>query len=163
MKKVIMSAIAAMAVTSSQAAVYSLSGVIDGTQEVPASGATGTGNILGSYDDVTNDLIWGISFSGLTGPSTGIHFHGPAGPGANAGVQVNIGAISGLGSPTAGNTIISEAQEADLLAGLWYVNIHTQANPAGEIRGQVTATAVPEPSAGLLALLGLGLCVRRKR
>jgi hypothetical protein len=33
---------------------------------------------------------------------------------------------------------LTEAQAADLLAGRWYVNIHTAANPGGEIRGQVT-------------------------
>ncbi|HZX84937.1 MAG TPA: CHRD domain-containing protein, partial [Reyranella sp.] len=30
------------------------------------------------------------------------------------------------------------AQAADLAAGRWYFNIHTAANPPGEIRGQVT-------------------------
>ncbi len=36
-----------------------------------------------------------------------------------------------------GETALSDSQTADLLAGKWYVNIHTKANPGGEIRGQV--------------------------
>ena len=49
------------------------------------------------------------------------------------------------------------AQAADLLAGLWYINIHTAAFPGGEIRGQVrqVTSTVPEP--GTLALFGIGL------
>ena len=146
------------------AAVYSLSGGIDSSQEVPVNAATGTGTILGSYDDVSNLLSWDISFSGLTGAATGMHFHGAAGAGNNAGVQVNIGSISGLGSPTAGSTTISASQGADLVAGLWYVNIHTVANPSGEIRGQVAADVVPEPSVAFLSLIGgASVALRRRR
>ena len=33
---------------------------------------------------------------------------------------------------------LTDAQIADLVAGKWYFNIHTAANPGGEVRGQVT-------------------------
>jgi hypothetical protein len=92
-----------------------------------------------------------------------MHFHGAADPGTNAGVQVNIGSISGLGSPTAGSTTITGAQGADLVAGLWYVNIHTAANPGGEIRGQVAVSLVPEPSAALLLFFGVAAMLLRRR
>jgi hypothetical protein len=74
-------------------------------------------------------------------------------------VQVDIGAISGgVVSPMIGNTVINDTQEADLLAGLWYVNIHSSVFPGGEIRGQV----VPEPTT--ICLLGLGgLLLSRSR
>jgi hypothetical protein len=42
------------------------------------------------------------------------------------------------GSAT-GTINLTDAQEADLLAGKWYTNIHTATNGAGEIRGQITA------------------------
>jgi hypothetical protein len=41
-----------------------------------------------------------------------------------------------IASPFQGSAILTDAQVADLLAGLYYVNIHTDAYPAGEIRGQ---------------------------
>jgi hypothetical protein len=63
-----------------------------------------------------------------------------------------LGVTSGSFSGTA---TITDTQEADLLAGLWYVNIHTTTSSGGEIRGQVAATAVPEPAS--LALLALGM------
>jgi hypothetical protein len=36
--------------------------------------------------------------------------------------------------------VLTDPQESDLLNGLWYANVHTQAHGGGEIRGQVTAT-----------------------
>jgi hypothetical protein len=64
--------------------------------------------------------------AGLSGPLSGIHFHGPAAPGVNAGVQVNIGAIIGLlPNPNIGSTTINAQQITDLLAGNWYINLHT--------------------------------------
>ena len=104
-----------------------------GANEVPPTGSLGTGTLTGTYDDTTNQLSWNISWINL-GALTGMHFHGPAAPNFNAGVQVG---IPGLGSPSIGNTNILAAQEADLLGDLFYLNLHTQAFPGGEIRGQV--------------------------
>jgi hypothetical protein len=41
-----------------------------------------------------------------------------------------------LDSPIKGTATLTAAQSADLLAGKWYVNLHTAANGGGEIRGQ---------------------------
>ena len=70
----------------------------------------------------------------LSGDATAAHFHGPADAGANAGVAVP---IKGTASPMAGSAAITDAQAAELLAGKWYINVHTAANKNGEIRGQV--------------------------
>ncbi len=119
-----------------------------------------------TYDDFTNELSWsytygdnapdfdnGALFAG--GNETVSHFHGPAAAGATAGVQVGINPI---GTPNTNSATISEAQEADLLAGLWYVNIHSSTCSLGEIRGQVvfasTAPGVVSPIA-LAVLIGL--------
>ena len=53
----------------------------------------------------------------------------------NAGVAVPITGIAT--SPVEGSATLTDAQAADLVAGKYYVNIHTAANPGGEIRGQV--------------------------
>jgi hypothetical protein len=109
---------------------------LDGKSEVPptTTAATGTADI--DYDAATKKLTWNVTYSGLTGPATAAHFHGPAEAGKNAGVAVPI-ANAGT-SPVQGSATLTDAQAADLMAGKLYVNIHTAANPAGEIRGQVT-------------------------
>src|SRR5689334_8457678 len=81
-------------------------------------------------------LSWKLSYSGLSGPATAAHFHGPAEAGKNAGVAVAI--PNATSSPVEGSATLTDAQAADLMAGKYYVNIHTAANPGGEIRGQVT-------------------------
>jgi streptogramin lyase len=110
---------------------------LDGNQEVPVTGSPGRGMGVLTFDTSRNLLSWNITFGGLTSPRIAAYFHGPAPPGANAGPQLDIGAISGLSSPLIGTATISEAQANDLLAGLWSVNIHTIDFPEGEIRGQV--------------------------
>ena len=134
---------------------------IDGLQEVPPSGSPGTGTGVMTYDDITNLLSWNIAYSGLIGTPTLSHFHGPAPVGINAGVQVDIVANSGgsITSPMIGSATISDPQEADLLAGLWYINIHSTAYASGEIRGQVQAVPIPPAlwlfGSGLLGLVGI--------
>jgi hypothetical protein len=109
---------------------------LDGKSEVPPNTSAGTGNADIDYDATTKKLSWKVTYSGLSGPATAAHFHGPAEAGKNAGVAVAIpGATS---SPAEGSAVLTDAQAADLTSGKYYVNVHTQANPGGEIRGQVT-------------------------
>ena len=77
-----------------------------------------------------------MTYSGLTGPATAAHFHGPAAVGANAPPVVPVPATA-LANPIKGDATLTDAQAADLAAGKWYFNIHTAANKGGEIRGQV--------------------------
>jgi hypothetical protein len=95
----------------------------------------GTGTADVSYDTATKTLTWTVNFDGLTGPPTMAHFHGPAAAGANASVALMIG--TNPTSPAKGSATLTDAQAADLQNGLWYINIHTNANRGGEIRGQV--------------------------
>jgi hypothetical protein len=165
--KFLLSAAAALmlAATSTQAAVVDWTASLDGAQEAPSVTTPATGAAFGVLDTVTGDLSWTITFADLTGTPAAMHFHGPAAPGVNAGVQVDIGAISGLGSPSVGATIISSTQVADLLAGLFYINLHTSTFGGGEIRGQVLVADVPAPLTAPLAIsafAALGLFARRR-
>ena len=113
-----------------------LKATLDGASEVPANTSAGKGTADIDYDAASKKLTWKLTYSGLTGPATAAHFHGPAEAGKNAGVAVAIpGATS---SPAEGSATLTDAQAADLVAGKFYINVHTAANPGGEIRGQVT-------------------------
>lgn len=109
---------------------------IDATQEVPANDSKGKGTAELTYDTVSKNLTWTVTFDGLSGPATVAHFHGPAEAGKNAGVALLIG--QNPTSPAKGTATLTDAQAADLMGGRWYVNVHTAANRGGEIRGQVT-------------------------
>jgi hypothetical protein len=104
------------------------------SSEVPPVDGSGTGNLTATYDTAGKKLSWKGNYSGLSGNVTAAHFHGPAEPGKNAGVAQPIQASS----PTfEGSANLTDAQAADLMAGRWYVNVHTAKNPGGEIRGQM--------------------------
>ena len=113
-----------------------LKATLDGKSETPPNASTATGTADIDYDAASKKLTWKLTYSGLTGPATAAHFHGPAEPGKNAGVAVAI--PNATTSPNEGSATLTDAQAADLLAGKYYVNVHTAANPGGEIRGQVT-------------------------
>jgi CHRD domain len=109
---------------------------LDGASEVPANTTAGKGTADIDYDAASKKLTWKLTYSGLSGPATAAHFHGPAEAGKNAGVAVAIPGATA--SPAEGSATLTDAQAADLIAGKYYVNVHTAANPGGEIRGQVT-------------------------
>jgi hypothetical protein len=108
---------------------------LDGKSEVPANTSAATGTADLDYDAASKKLSWKVTYSGLSGPATAAHFHGPAAAGANAGVKVPI--TNPASSPIEGSATLNDEQAADLVAGKYYINIHTAANPGGEIRGQV--------------------------
>jgi hypothetical protein len=113
-----------------------MNATLDGASEVPAVTTAGKGTADIDYDAATKKLSWKLTYSGLSGPATAAHFHGPAGATEKAGVAVAI--PNATSSPVEGSATLTDAQAADLMAGKYYVNIHTAANPGGEIRGQVT-------------------------
>jgi hypothetical protein len=108
---------------------------LKGSEETPPNTTAGTGSLKATYDTDSKKLTWSVTYSGLTGPATAAHFHGPAGPGKAAPVEVP--APNADSNPIVGSATLTDAQAKDLLDGNLYFNIHTQANKAGEIRGQV--------------------------
>jgi len=110
-------------------------GKLSGANEVPVNASPGTGSVEATLDKQTKMLTWTVTYSGLTGPVRAGHFHGPAAAGANAGVA--LGFANGVDSPIKGTATLTDAQVADVLAGKWYVNLHTAAHPGGEVRAQL--------------------------
>ncbi|TXM70932.1 CHRD domain-containing protein [Methylobacterium sp. WL12] len=127
-------ALSATVATASAAEGQTYKAALTAGSEVPATESKGTGEVSATYDPAGKTLTWKGSYSGLTGPVTAAHFHGPAEAGANAGVLVPVTASA---SPFEGSATLDDAKAADLAAGKIYFNLHTAANPKGEIRGQV--------------------------
>lgn len=127
-------AIATMLASPALAEMVKFSATMDAAQEVPPTSSSGKGTADISFDTESKTLEWTLDYSGLSGDASAAHFHGPAAAGENAGVAVP---IPDPASGAKGSATLTDAQAADLMAGRYYVNVHTAANPDGEIRGQV--------------------------
>ena len=157
-------------------------GLLPGNENGTVLGSPGSGGEVGAgitYDDVTMvlsiNVAWGFDngFTNLTGNASMGHIHVPTVSVGTASFNENAGILFFLDSgpawnPSAaaggvtGHTVtLTEPQEADLLAGKYYINIHTAANGGGEIRGNLVV--VPEPSSVLLAFAGLSVFGLRRR
>ncbi|HUH86209.1 MAG TPA: CHRD domain-containing protein [Stellaceae bacterium] len=123
---------------SSNASTKTYHASLTATQEVPPTASSGTGTGTFTLDTATKKLTWSVSYTGLSGPAAAAHIHGPAAPGVNAGVEVNLSPSGAPANPIAGSATLTDAQIADLEGGKDYINIHTAANKGGEIRGQIT-------------------------
>ncbi len=123
------------AVTPARAETVNLKADLKGSAETPPNDSPGTGTVKATYDTGTKKLAWTITYSGLTGPVIGAHFHGPAPVGKAAGVEVPI--PNADKSPIEGSATLTDGQAKDLMDGMLYVNIHTEKNKAGELRGQL--------------------------
>jgi CHRD domain len=111
---------------------------LTGAQEVPAVDTPAKGSAKIGYDPSTRIVTWTVTYSGLSGPATMAHFHGPAAKGENAGVQIWLTEKGKpVESPIKGQATLTPDQAKDFAAGKWYVNVHTQQHPGGEIRGYV--------------------------
>ena len=112
-----------------------LTATLNGASEVPpvATAATGTGLLT----LIGNDLLYGVSYSGLAGTATGAHIHGPADPTQPAPVLVSLNTPTGTSGSISGAVSLTPAQLAHVLAGMAYINIHSTPHPGGEIRGQI--------------------------
>lgn len=128
----------ALSSTPSLAASQSFEVTLTGAQQAPPVDTAGKGTAKLTYDPATRVVHWTITYEGLSGAVTMAHFHGPAELGKNAGVQVWLAKQgSAVQSPIRGHATLTPDQAKQFEAGEWYVNLHTKANPGGEIRGQV--------------------------
>jgi hypothetical protein len=141
-RRIVIPAVCAIALTGwavgAQAASESFKVALTGAQQVPPveTSASGTANV--TYDPATRVVTWDITYNGLSAAATMAHFHGPAAAGANGPVAVWLSHKgSAADSPLKGEATLTPEQAAQFTAGEWYINVHTAAHPAGEIRGQV--------------------------
>lgn len=110
---------------------------LTGTQEVPAVATTGLGVATVTLDPNTGAVSVSGSYSNTSGPVVAAHLHGAARRGANSGVVLGLQQTGGTAGTFSGRGILSATQIQDLRAGLTYLNVHSQANPGGEVRGQI--------------------------
>ena len=110
---------------------------LKGTDETPSNYSPATGTAIFSYNFTTFILTGTITFSGIASPITGAYIY----KGTIGNTGDTIFAIVASGPFTSPISYTSPAldslQRIDLIAGNYYVNIHSTAYPNGEIRGQL--------------------------
>ncbi|MEE9396268.1 MAG: CHRD domain-containing protein [Methylococcales bacterium] len=150
------------------AAIINLAADLNSSNEVPpVTVPDALGSAAMVLDSDTGDFGWVISFEGLTGSATAAHFHvgaideaGPVIFDLDTGSGVQFSGISQANGIFTGSTTLGATEISDILQGLWYINIHTEDYPGGEIRGQVlggTFTPIPLPAAIWLFISALSL------
>ena len=121
------------------AAPMSISVPLTGAEQVPPVQTSGKGTAQLTYDPDTRILAWTVEFSDLSGPATMAHFHGPATAGKNGPPTIWLTKRGEpADSPIKGEATLTPEQAQEFTTGQWYVNVHTEKNPDGEIRGQVS-------------------------
>jgi hypothetical protein len=112
--------------------------VLNGGNEVPAVDTPANGSVHLILNDDETEAEYMIEFAALSAAETGAHFH-VAPPGANGGVTFALP----LGTPKNGTWMLTPEDVTNLKEGNIYVNIHTEAFPGGEIRGNLAETPTP--------------------
>ncbi len=106
---------------------------INGVSETPANASAATGTATLTFNSDTKIFSVVVNFSGITATSAHIHKGTVGVPGG-----VIFGFTSPITSPINYTSVaLDSTQQADLNANMYYVNIHSTAFPAGEIRGQL--------------------------
>lgn len=186
--KLFLVGVAVMAMVAAPVAAATYSTTLSGANETAPNGSTGTGSGILNLSADSNFASVSITWSGLTGPVTIGHAHCCALQGANGPVAIDFlppnvaagslsrfydltlastysaGFLNGAGGGTAAGA--RTAFLTGLNAGRVYYNLHTSTFPGGEIRGNLTLTAVPEPASWAMMIGGFGLVgasMRRRR
>ena len=132
-----LASIAVLLAGTASAATEKFSATLTPAAEVPPGNSTGSGTATVSLDTTTHEITYDVTFSGFASAATAAHIHGPAAAGKNAGVVVPLG--NNPTSPIHGTAKLTAEQQQQLVAGEYYVNVHTKNHPGGAIRGQLAA------------------------
>lgn len=134
-----------------------LNAVLSGAQEVPPIASTASGTATVMIDAARTTITVNMTTQGFTTPVTASHIHSGA-TGVNGGIMFSLFAGPGAFPATLTKTLTSadldptfaaagstfvDAVNA-ILNGNAYINVHTTANVAGEIRGQLTLPVTPQ-------------------
>ncbi len=159
----------AFSAISTHAATITFTASLSGSNQVPVAASAGSGTGTFVFDTVAQDIMFTVSYSGLTSSAMMGHIHNgaagmngpiilpfsPSPTGTSGTLTGMLTAANLINQSTTGISTFTDIYNA-ALAGNLYTNIHTMNYPAGEIRGQLTpASAVPEPMTGLLFASGL--------
>ena len=136
-RSLVLAGFAIIVAGSASAATEKFHATLTAASEVPPSKSTGSGEATASLDTATHELTYDVTFSGFASDVTAAHIHGPAPEGKNGGVVLPLGNTPT--SPIHGSAKLRPEQEKELVAGMYYVNVHSKNNPGGAIRGQLTA------------------------
>ena len=134
-RSMVMASFAVLLAGTASAATVKYHAALTPGAEVPVTKSTGTGDATASLDTATHELTYDVTFAGFSSEVTAAHIHGPAEAGKNAGVVIPLGTAPK--SPIKGTAKLTEEQEKQLAAGMYYVNIHSKNFPSGAIRGQL--------------------------
>jgi hypothetical protein len=110
---------------------------LNSQQEVPPNGSAAFGTGVVSLSPDESRILVSLDWSGLSGPTTAGHIH-EAPAGTNGGVAFNLSPPAAAAGSVIDLQFVPTAQQvANGKANGWYFNLHTAANPGGEIRGQI--------------------------
>ena len=120
---------------TAQAEMMKFTTEMTGAAEVPPTDSAATGTAEVTLDTEAKTVTWVYTHEGLSGDMTAAHIHGPATATETAGPVIDTS-----GETMTGSGPITDAQTAELMAGKYYFNVHTEKFPDGEIRGQLALT-----------------------
>ncbi len=149
-------AVLALSASAAFAEVIPFLATLSGADETPANASTGGGVAVFAMDTDANTLTYVINYANLGGTESAAHIHGFTTPGLSASPVHTLPATAGFKT---GQWTYPQGNEAQIIAGLTYVNIHTSSFPNGEIRGQILRTdvAVDQKTwSGVKGLYGAG-------
>ncbi|HEY0056067.1 MAG TPA: CHRD domain-containing protein [Pedobacter sp.] len=119
---------------------------LSGAQEVPANSSTGTGTAQITFDPTAKTIAYNLTWQlgNSTATTTNMHFHGAEDGSDIKSSPVTIG-ITGFSTGNTGlimgtTRVLTDAEVNQLLAGKWYLNVHSSSVGSGELRGNIKFT-----------------------